>query len=201
MIGENYINLDKYEIISARDAHLYGDDVTEMEREMAENIYRMENSKGWTDFIWDMVISIALILILIGLLVYDWDSVLHFISNSEWEDIAGFLIYCILILVLPVKFVLSLLRFLKKQKIRKDYRVFSGKYLQKTVEHHSDDETGETRVWYEHYLTVEVAPNQVMEKIYCNKEISDTLKRGDRLVMMYYKDGSVFVIKKGLPTE
>lgn len=195
MIGENYINLDKYEIISARDAHLYGDDVTEMEREMAENIYRMENSKGWTDFIWDMVISIALILILIGLLVYDWDSVLHFMSNSEWEDIAGFLICCILIPILPVKYVLSLLRFLKKQKNRKDYHVFSGKYLQKTVEHHSDDETGETRVWYEHYLTVEVAPNQVMEKIYCNKEISDTLKRGDRLVMMYYKDGTVFVIR------
>lgn len=168
---------------------------------MAENLHKQNHNAGWAISIGRLLFAIANLAVLVCAFVFNFEAIFLSVFTENAASIAEFLFYCIIILITPILAVQSLHLFLKERKIRKKYSVFSGKYLQKTVEHHSDDETGETRVWYEHYLTVEVAPNQVMEKIYCNKEISDTLKRGDRLVMMYYKDGSVFVIKKGLPTE
>lgn len=189
MIGENHVNLDQYEIISARDAHLYGGDVTEEERKIAEQEHLAMRRESWNWFFSGRVPFLFLIA-----LTGFW---LYFCIIAGTKAMPAAIVTALLFLFELTDGIRQIVKIRQLHKLREDYHVFSGRFLEDSVKF-SNFALGLSNIhWYDHYLTAEVAKGKAVTQIACRKDIADTLRRGDRLVMMYYKDGSVFVIKKG----
>ncbi len=187
MISENYINLDKYEIISARDAHLYGDDVTKEERQLAEQEHLAMRRESWSWFFSGRMPFLFLIA-----LTGFW---LYFCIIAGTRAIPATIVMALLFLFELISGIQQIVKIRKLHKLREEYHVFSGRFLEDSVEF-SEVSLGLSNIHcYDHYLAAEVAKGKAVTQIACRKDIADTLKRGDMLVMMYYKDGSVFVIK------
>ncbi len=177
------IDLEKYEIISARDAHLYSNDITEEELQMAASLQQKMLKYDW--FIPPYLFYPISILVLLGFMIY--------------QDIHRPLFIFLFFLIMAdslFRFIRRYLRFHRLRKARQEYHVFSGKFLTDSVKI-SIVPFGTSDIhWYDHYLIAEVAERKAVEGIFCRKEIAESLQSGDRLLMMYYTDGSIFVIKK-----
>ena len=196
MMERHRVNLDRYEIVSARDAYLHGGKVTAEEAERARQIHRSQASGGWADIWIHTALSAGLLIGLILMFIFDFKDIFFLMFEGSAVEIAEFLYYAISILVLPFIVLNSWQKWRSVQKLRQTYHVFTGRFLHQSVEYRAEDVAGNKMVHYDHWVDTELAPGKAMLHAACTKELANTLRRGDVLVMMYYKDGTVFVTEK-----